>query len=180
MTPSARVIRNLLGYTELHRDASPPVTAAFIDLRHTRAKAEAATAKRDGIEQDLITRVDYPRVLIPDGTPTTPRYAASLSDLDRLLVDRPIDTDMRRQLRLELRTRQLTWRREAQASGLTAARRAEHQALEALTQATDTLFDLPISTVIDAALALAVIIACGELGPSEAETFPWGTACLCG
>lgn len=173
MTPSARVIRELLGDSELHRNASPAVVAAFIELRHTLANAEHATAKRDGIERDLLTHLGYPRVLIPDGTPAAPRYAASLGDLDRLLAEHPGASDLRRQLRLELRTRQQEWRQKAQASGLTAALRAEERALQALTQTTVTLLGQPISTVVDAALVLAVIIACGKPGPAEAETFPW-------
>lgn len=172
MTPSTRVIRELLAETELHRRASPGLQAAFITLRHLLAKAETATAKRDGIEADLLTRIGYPRVLIP-GTATAPRYAASLSDLDRLLAEHPNATDLRRQLRLELRTRQQEWRREAQKYGLTAALRAEERAAEALARATTAFFNQPVSRVIDAALVLATVIAGGEAGPFEAETFPW-------
>lgn len=173
MTPSARVVRELLAETELHREASPQLRQAFIDLRHKLAKAEAATAKRDGIEADMITQIGYPRVLIPDGTPTAPRYAATLAHLDLLLADHPRDAGIRRELRLELRTRQQQWRGQAQATGLTAALRAEHHALTALDVATATFLAQPVTTVIDIALVLAVVVACGEARPSEAETFPW-------
>lgn len=173
MTPSARVIRQLLGASELHRDASPALQAAFIDLRRKLARAELATSKRDGIEAEVLSRIDYPRVPLPVAPGQPPRVAITLADIDRYVAGTGGGERLRRSLRLDLRTRQRQWREAAANTGLAAALRRELTAAQSLAVATTLLFDAPILSQADMALVLAVTIACGEPGPLQAAIFPW-------
>ncbi|WP_439599944.1 hypothetical protein [Devosia sp.] len=173
MTPSARVIRELLGASELHHKASPRLRDAFIDLRHKLARAEAATVKRDGIEAEVLSRIDYPRVPLPVAPGQPPCVALTLSDIDHYVAGTGGGEALRRSLRLDLRTRQRQWREAAANTGLTAALRSEIASVQSLALATTLFFDAPILSQTDIALALALIIACGEPGPLQAAIFPW-------
>lgn len=173
MIPSARVLRDLIGDTELRRDASPALANAFVALRHALAKAEHATAKRDAIEADLMTRVDYPRVWIPDGTSVTPHYLTKAIELDQLVAEGTMTNELGQQLRDELQLRQAAWQQAADDTGLPSAIQNENAAAAQLFRLTDAFFVQPITSTVDATLFLVVIIACGEPGPNEAREFPW-------
>lgn len=173
MIPSARVLRDLIGDTELHRDSSPALANAFVALSRALGRADHATAKRDAIEADLLTRVNYPRIWIADGASVTPHYLTKVIELDQLVAEGTITTELGQQLRDELQLRQTAWQQAADHAGLPSAVQTENAAAAQLFRLTGAFFVPPITSTVDATLFLAVIIACGEPGPNEAAEFPW-------
>lgn len=154
--------------TDSTLDDPTPVTRAFVRLEVALDAYAVALAVLDRIEEAVVAAHGYPRVPLPDAG-SSPAYAADTATIRRRLGPGPAS----RRLAAELRRRQATFARAAEAAGLDTARAVEGRAAKDLSTAATDLLLAPAEARADLALKLAVLIAAGEVTAEDALAFPW-------
>ena len=146
-----------------------PMPRLFAEFQALLDRHAAAIVIRDGIEAALIDRIGWPRVALPGGSDSEPRYAAELAEIARTVPPG------RRRQRLEqrLRRRQRRWDEATATVGLAEADLQEATLDGALLAAAQALLATPAWTFQALGLKLLVLLSVHAPGSASDETSPW-------
>lgn len=146
-----------------------PMPRLFAEFQALLDRYAAAIVTRDGIEAALVDRIGWPRVALPGGSDSEPRYAAELAEIARAVPPG------RRRQRLEqrLQRRQRRWDEAAATVGLAEADLHEATLDGAVLAAAQALLATPAWTVHAIVLKLLVLLSVQAPGSASDETSPW-------
>ncbi|KQO85750.1 hypothetical protein ASF36_25220 [Methylobacterium sp. Leaf90] len=146
-----------------------PMPRLFAEFQALLDRHAAAIVTRDGIEVALVDRICWPRVALPGGSDSGPRYAAELAEIARAVPPG------RRCQRLEqsLRRRQRRWDEAVATVGLAEADLQEATLDGAVLAAAQALLGTPAWTLLALVLKLLVLLSVHAPGPASNETSPW-------
>ena len=146
-----------------------PMPRLFAEFQALLDRHAAAIVTRDRIEAALVGRIGWPRVALPGGSDSEPRYAAELAEIARAVPPG------RRHQRLEqrLRCRQRRWDEAAATVGLAEADLQETTLDGAVLAAAQALLATPAWTFHALVLKLLVLLSVHAPGPASDETSPW-------
>ncbi|CAO4172060.1 hypothetical protein CFFPNG_01897 [Methylorubrum aminovorans] len=146
-----------------------PVPRLFAEFQALLDRHAAVIVTRDGIEAAIIDRIGWPRVALPGGSDSEPRYAAELAE-----VARAVPPGRRRQRLVQrLRRRQRRWDDAAATMGLAEADLQEATLDGAVLAAAQALLATPAWTCHAVMLKLLVLLSVHAPGLASDETSPW-------
>ena len=146
-----------------------PVPRLFAEFQALLDRHAAVIVTRDGIEAAIIDRIGWPRVALPGGSDSEPRYAAELAE-----VARAVPPGRRRQRSVQrLRRRQRRWDDAAATMGLAEADLQEATLDGAVLAAAQALLATPAWTCHAVMLKLLVLLSVHAPGLASDETSPW-------
>ncbi|WP_261925965.1 hypothetical protein [Methylorubrum sp. GM97] len=156
------------GRMDVVADADP-MPRLFAEFQALLDRHAAAIVTRDGIEAALVDRIGWPRVALPGGSDSEPRYAAELAEIARTVPPG------RRRERLEqrLRRQQRRWDEAAATVGLAEADLHEATLDGAVLAAAQAFLVTPAWTIHALVLKLLVLLSVHAPGPASDETSPW-------
>ena len=146
-----------------------PMPRLFAEFQALLDRHDAAIVTRDGIEAALVDRIGWPRVALPGGSDSEPRYAAEPAEIARAVPPG------RRRQRLErrLRRRQRRWNEAAATVGLAEVDLQEATLDGAVLAAAQAFLAMPAWTLLALVLKLLVLLSVQAPGPASDETSPW-------
>lgn len=146
-----------------------PMPRLFAEFQALLDRHAAAIVTRDGIEAALVDRIGWPRVALPGGSDSEPRYAAELAE-----IARAVPPGCRRQrLERRLRRRQRRWDEAAATVGLAEADLQEATLDGAVLAAAQAFLAMPAWTLLALVLKLLVLLSVHAPGPASDDTSPW-------
>ncbi|MEN3211594.1 hypothetical protein PUR23_16410 [Methylorubrum populi] len=143
-----------------------PMPRLFAEFQALLDRHAAATVTRDGIEAAFVDRIVRPRVALPGGSDSKPRYAAEPAEIARALPPG------RHRQRLERRLRR-RWNEAAATVGLAEADLEEATLDGAVLAAAQAFLATPAWTLHALVLKLLVLLSVHAPGPASDETSPW-------
>ena len=146
-----------------------PMPRLFAEFQALLERHAAAIVTRDGIEAALVDRIGWPRVALPGGSDSEPRYAAELAE-----IARAVPPGRHRQwLERRLRRWQRRWDGAAATVGLAEADLEEATVDGAVLATAHALLATPAWTCHAVMLKLLVLFSLHAPGPASDETSPW-------
>lgn len=146
-----------------------PMPRLFAEFQALLDRHAAAIVTRDGIEAALVDRIGWPRVVLPGGSDSKPRYAAELVEIARAVPP----GRHRQRLEQRLRRRQRRWDEAAATVGLAEADLQEATLDGAVLAAAQALLAMPAWTIHALVLKLLVLLSVHAPGPVSDEISPW-------
>lgn len=153
------------GRMDVVTDADP-MPRLFAEFQALLDRHAAATVTRDGIEAAFVDRIVRPRVALPGGSDSKPRYAAEPAEIARALPPG------RHRQRLERRLRR-RWNEAAATVGLAEADLEEATLDGAVLAAAQAFLATPAWTLHALVLKLLVLLSVHAPGPASDDTSPW-------
>jgi hypothetical protein len=146
-----------------------PMPRLFAEFQALLDRHAAAIVTCDSIEAALVDRIGWPRVALPGGSDSGPRYAAELAEIARAVPPG------RHHQRLEqsLRRRQRRWNEAAATLGLAEADLHEATLDGAVLAAAQALLATPAWTFHAIVLKLLVLLSVHAPGSASDETSRW-------
>ncbi|EHP92274.1 hypothetical protein [Methylorubrum extorquens] len=146
-----------------------PVPRLLGEFQALLDRHAAAIVTRDGIEAALVDQIGWPRVALPGGSDSEPRYAAELAEIARAVPP----GRHRQRLEQRLRRRQRRWDEAAATVSLAEADLQEATLDGAVLAAAQALLVTPAWTVHAIVLKLLVLLSVHAPGPAFDGTSPW-------